>query len=127
MRKRLAERKLITVKDGKNVIQKTIRGVKHRVMQMPISSLYEISPSQPAPQPVVMPGSQNVPSPFPIPLIEPECFHASTPPAGHQEDIPAFQAYTPGPAVHSHLFENFDMSKFSVFVPDDPAEDDSKK
>ena len=58
LRKRLAERTLIVVKDGKNVIQKSIRGVKHRVIQMPVTALYELTQGKPAQQNVSLPFSQ---------------------------------------------------------------------
>ena len=43
MRKRLAERKLIITKEGKNTIKKNIQSVKHRIIQMPITTLYDQS------------------------------------------------------------------------------------
>ncbi len=72
MRKRLAERKLIVVKDGKNVIQKSIRGVKHRVVQMAVNVLYELTKAHQVPQNASAPSFQASGSLLPINGQEPK-------------------------------------------------------
>jgi len=139
MRKRLAERKLIVVKDGKNVVQKSIRGVKHRVVQMPVTALYEFSQGQPVPQNVPMP----VPLMFPMQAREPDsppfpmgAGQPTSPPfpmespqpvplMGTMEDSGVFSSessqYNSGPLTPDSFMEPFVDD--NPFIPDEPKKD----
>ena len=119
MRKRLAERKLLVVKDGKNVVQKSILGVRHRVVQMPVTALYEFTQPQPAPQPlpaevplpVALPFSMD--SPKPLPLTD------------DRDDFGVFPADSPQPLSGS-LSPDIFAEPFvdeNPFIADDPKKD----